>query len=77
MRGYSYEFVTKVRTLARSKSAPIGVQLGLKAVESGIPIQQIAAKLGVSRMNVYNWFTGKYQPSPQHIKKLTTMLSGK
>lgn len=77
MRGYSYEFVLKVRTLAKGKNAPVGVQLGLKAVESGMPIKQIATKLGVSRMTVYDWFTGKYQPSAQHLKRLMTLVGSK
>jgi len=77
MRGYSFEFVTKIRSLAKSKSAPIGVRLGLQAVESGVSIRTVADKLGVSRMTVYDWFTGKYQPSPKYLKKLTAAVSGK
>lgn len=75
MRGYSYEFVKKVRALARSSSAPCGVGLGLRAIEAGISISEIARRLGVSRMAVYDWFTGKYVPAPQHQKKLNALLN--
>ena len=76
MRGYSYEFVKKIRALAKLP-APAGVELGVKAIERGIPISQIALKVGVSRMAVYDWFTGKYEPNATHLKKLTELLAHK
>ena len=77
MHGYSYEFVKKVRALANVVPAPIGVKLGLKAVERGIPIRYIAETLGVSRMAVYSWFTGKYTPEHTKLQQLKQLLSGK
>jgi hypothetical protein len=77
MHGYSYEFAKKVRALALRKDAPIGVKLGLKAVERGIPVSHIASTLEVSRMAVYDWFTGKYTPEHTKLQQLKLVLSGK
>lgn len=77
MRGYSYEFVKKVRAKAKSSLALPGVKLGLKAIERDIPISVIAKVVGVSRMAVYDWFMGKYEPNPQHMKKLTAVVNHK
>lgn len=77
MRGYSYEFVHKIRALAKPSSAPVSVKLGLKAIERSIPISYIAKKAGVSRMAVYDWFTGKYAPNAGNLKKLTAIVNGK
>lgn len=77
MRGYSYEFVRRIRALAKPTTAPISVKLGLTAVERSIPISYIAKKVGVSRMAVYDWFTGKYEPNASNLKKLTAVVKGK
>jgi transcriptional regulator with XRE-family HTH domain len=77
MRGYSYEFVKKIRALAKSSQAPEAVQLASKAIERGIPIIRIADRVGVSRMTVYDWFTGKYEPTPQNLRKLKAYITGK
>jgi hypothetical protein len=74
MRGYSYTFVLKVRGLAKSPKAPKGVKLGVKAIDRGIPISFIAKKLRVSRMAVYDWFTGQYAMSEQRAAQLEALL---
>lgn len=70
MRGYSYEFIKRVRALAKHPHAPEGVRLGAKAIVREIPISYIAQTVGVSRMAVYDWFTGKYEPTEDKLKKL-------
>ena len=77
MRGYSYEFIKRIRALANKSSAPTCAQLGLLAIERGIAITTIAKKVGVSRMAVYDWFTGKYEPTPGNLRKLEKLLNGK
>ena len=77
MRGYSYEFLNKIRELAKPSSAPVSVKLGWKAIKRGIAISYIAKKVGVSRMAVYDWFTGKYEPNASNLKKLTAIVNGK
>lgn len=77
MRGYSYEFVKRVRALAKKSGAPQGVRLGILAIEHGISISTIAKCVGVSRMTVYDWFTGKYEPTARNGKKLETCVQSK
>lgn len=74
MRGYSYEFIKKIRALAEESDAPYCAQLGLIAMERSISISTIAKKVGVSRMAVYDWITGKYEPSPGKLRKLEKLL---
>jgi len=77
MRGYSYEFVRRIRGLARYANAPVGVKLGVTAIDRGVPIMLIARELQVSRMAVYDWFTGKYTPNPERVKQLRALLNHK
>jgi hypothetical protein len=60
MLGYSVKFVDQVRNADREK---IGVQLGLLCIENDVPAVKVAAKLKVSRMTIYQWFTGKTSPN--------------
>lgn len=75
MRGYSYAFVMKVRGMAKSPTASTGVKLGAKAIDRNIPISFIAKKLRVSRMAVYDWFTGRYNLSEKRARQLDTLLT--
>ena len=44
-----------------------GVALGRFCIDRNIPVSQVASELGVSRMAVYNWFSGVSWPSQGHI----------
>jgi len=77
MRGYSYEFMKHVRALASKPDAPCGVKLGAKAIEREFSIISIANHVGVSRMTVYDWFTGKYIPTESNLKKLKAFITSK
>lgn len=74
MHGYSYAFIKRIHTLAKNKTAPVGVQLGAIAVQHEIPISKIAERVGVSRMTVYDWFTGKYEPKQSNLAKLKAYI---
>lgn len=76
MRGYSYEFIKKLRALAKRSNAPKCARLGLLAVERGVAITTIASRVGVSRMAVYDWFTGKYEPTEGNLRKLEKCING-
>jgi transposase len=39
-----------------------------------IPVVQIAGKFNVSRMTIYQWFTGAAKPSKARAEKIKTML---
>lgn len=71
MLGYTVSFVEKVKAADGKK---LGVKLGRKALAKNIPISRIAFEIGVSRMAVYDWFTGRYTPSPTHAEKLQTFI---
>lgn len=77
MRGYSYAYIMKIRALAKRSKAPQAVQIGAEAIERGIPIAKIAQRVGVSRVTVYDWFTGKYEPTPPNLRKLKAYVIGK
>lgn len=71
MLGYTVNFVNKVK---EADSRKVGVQLGLVAIDKNIPISSIAEGIGVSRMAVYDWFTGRFNPNENNIKALQEFL---
>lgn len=77
MRGYAYEFVKQVRAQAKSPQANEAVRLGMLAIEYGVAIKDIARDIGVSRMTVYDWFTGKYVPKADNLHKLKEYIASK
>lgn len=59
--GYSQNLVQANKEVsARS----LGVALGRLCIRRGISVSQIAEHFGVSRMTIYNWFKGVYDPRP-------------
>jgi transcriptional regulator with XRE-family HTH domain len=58
--GYSVHIADAIQ---RGDSNHLGVKLGLACIETGLPVMQVASRLGVSRQTVYNWFLGKLDPS--------------
>jgi len=57
--GYSSRLIEANR---KADVSHLGVSLGRKCIKHDIPVSQIAKQLGVSRMTVYNWFTGLHTP---------------
>ena len=49
----------------------LGVRLGRVCMKNDIPVSLVAAKLGVSRQTVYNWFCGTHTPNTTVARKLT------
>ena len=47
-----------------------GVALGRFCIDRNIPVSKVAESLGISRMAVYNWFTGSSWPSREHIEAI-------
>jgi len=43
----------------------LGVQLGRYCINNAIPVSNVATLFGVSRMTVYNWFTGAHTPGKE------------
>jgi hypothetical protein len=72
MLGYSVKFVDQVRNADRQK---IGVRLGLLCIDKDVPAVKVAAKLEVSRMTVYQWFSGKTSPNKNsHRPKIQDLV---
>jgi transcriptional regulator with XRE-family HTH domain len=69
--GYSIHAADSIRTADPNK---IGVALGRKCLDHGIPAAQVAADLGVSRQTVYNWFFGRLNPSTTIHDKVQAYL---
>lgn len=52
----------------------LGVTLGRLCIRLGMPVNDVAKELGVSRMTVYNWFWGRSVPSATHNSKIAEYL---
>lgn len=44
-----------------------GVALGRFCIDNNISAAKVSEDLGVSRMTVYNWFSGTFWPSEPHL----------
>lgn len=58
--GYSQSLV-KANKRASIKS--LGVALGRLCIKHGVSVSELARELSVSRMTVYNWFSGVRTPT--------------
>ena len=72
LRGYSYRLV-KANKAADSKH--IGVKLGRYCITNDIPVIQIAQQFNVSRMTVYNWFSGIVMPHKATVAQIEKLLN--
>ena len=60
----TYGYSQRLAELNRSAELEsIGVALGRECISLGLPVRAVADDLGVSRMTIYNWFTGASKPS--------------
>jgi len=71
-RGYSYDIVKRIE--AADQSLPT-VRLGMMCIAKDISVTEVAAATGVSRQCVYAWFTGKFKPRHQQLKKVEQLLA--
>jgi hypothetical protein len=72
LRGYSYRLV-KANKAANSKH--IGVKLGRHCIANDITVIEIANMFNVSRMTVYNWFTGIVTPHKTTATEIEKLLA--
>lgn len=70
-RGYSIRFVKQVE--AADQSLP-GVRLATACIDREIPVMDVAAKFGVSRVAVYSWFTGHSKPRQKQVELIEEIL---
>lgn len=55
-KGYSFRFIQTMEALDSTK---LGVRLGQLCIQNDIPVKDVSELLKISRVTVYNWFTGK------------------
>ena len=70
-RGYTTVVARKIQQADQAQPA---VQLGVLCVAHDIPMADVAEKLGVTRMTVYNWFTNKFSPSKQYLPEIVAII---
>lgn len=67
--GYGYS-QNLVRANKQASARSLGVALGRVCIRRGVSVTQIAEHFGVSRMTIYNWFKGVYDPRPDLIAQV-------
>ena len=65
--GYSVKLIELNKSADRRN---LGVRLGRICIKHDVSVARVAARLGVSRQAVYNWFAGVSNPKPQVAKKI-------
>ena len=72
LRGYSFPL-----HLANQNADPrlIGVRLGKYCIKHSIPVVKVAEQFGVSRMTIYQWFTGATRPRSAKVEKIEKYLA--
>ena len=69
--GYSQQLVNANRRA--SKKSP-GVMLGRACISADRPVSEVAARVGVSRTTIYNWFTGVCIPADKYLARIDELL---
>jgi len=60
--------------IERNKKADrrhLGVAVGRLCIAQSIPVSDVADRLGVSRMTIYNWFMGLHEPQAAYVSAVT------
>jgi DNA-binding transcriptional regulator YiaG len=70
--GYSLRIVELNRS---ADEELLGVALGRVCIRNNMPVSVLAARLGVSRQTVYNWFVGTSKPSSITKSKIEALLA--
>ena len=52
----------------------LGVRLGKLCISKDIPAAQVAGVLGVTKMTIYKWFTGKVIPRASYEKDILAFI---
>jgi transcriptional regulator with XRE-family HTH domain len=69
--GYSARIIA-LNKLADRKQ--LGVRLGRACIKADLPVADLAARLGVSRQTVYNWFTGYSTPGERYRPSICKLI---
>jgi hypothetical protein len=72
----SYGYTTRlVRLNKEADKTNLGVKLGRMCIRKEVPVVRVSLELGVSRMAVYNWFSGSSEPSDRMTDAITTLIA--
>jgi hypothetical protein len=77
MNGYSRRLIDDNKVASASNT---GVKLGRLCIKLDIPVADVAEYCKVSRMTVYNWFKGSFEPSKDVsaiVQRLTNKLASR
>jgi hypothetical protein len=69
--GYSSRLVEANK---KADKKNLGVLLGRRCIACDIPVGDVAKILNVSRMTVYNWFTGEHTPQLGYEAAINDLL---
>lgn len=53
----------------------LGVRLGRKCIQHGIPVSKVASDLGATRQTVYNWFCGVTTPQGEFLRLIRDYIA--
>lgn len=70
-RGYSKRIMD---ANAKADASSLGVLLGRYCIEHDISAVEIAKIVRVSKMTIYKWFTGEWEPRPQYLTRIEAIL---
>lgn len=70
--GYSVKLVQLNKQAGKNR---LGVVLGKECIRCSISVSQVAKIIGVSRMTVYNWFTGLHDPQEIYEPAIKGLLA--
>ncbi len=70
-RGYSSRIV---EANAFTAVTSLGVLLGRKCISLDIPVAVVADRMGVSKMTIYKWFTGKTLPRKSQEDRILAFI---
>ena len=71
-RGYSQRIID---ANGEADQSSLGVLLGRFCITRDIPVVDISEYFGVSKMTVYNWFTGKSAPRKNQEDRIRDVLT--
>tara|TARA_R110000803_G_scaffold64687_3_gene125759 strand:+ start:1203 stop:1436 length:234 start_codon:yes stop_codon:yes gene_type:complete len=70
MRGYSQIVIEANQTASKS----LGVELGAICIKLKHPVQKVSDSLNISRQTVYDWFSGKANPTRLKVVEVEQLL---
>jgi transcriptional regulator with XRE-family HTH domain len=70
-KGYASKFVQAVEAADETK---LGVRFGRVCIKNEIPVKDVSELLKVSRVTIYNWFTGKTKVQGEFIDKIQKII---